>query len=205
MAIMLKTSIVIWDRRYMERVNANYKQMYICTTRGRVHLTNVAHAAGIIRRDTHKSIHLLYDDYEAKHYEYFSGDTRQPGETTSAPKETKGKREEPQKGGMERRKEMEAREEQAEKSGNVTGEDTPEKYTGKPEAPKGKSQEGHLLGIQIGTLNVSGLSYGYKGKYIKAEEDLLKIRPEDKLREVTEMMKTRGISLMTLTDTHLGQ
>eukprot|EP00965_Chrysotila_dentata_P065419 2168152-Pleurochrysis_carterae.AAC.1 len=36
-------------------------------------------------------------------------------------------------------------------------------------------------------------------------EDLLKIRPGDKFREVTEMMKTQGISLMTLTDTHLGQ
>eukprot|EP00965_Chrysotila_dentata_P199329 6179311-Pleurochrysis_carterae.AAC.3 len=37
------------------------------------------------------------------------------------------------------------------------------------------------------------------------QEDLLKIRPGDKLREVTEMMKTQGVHLMTLTDTHLSQ
>eukprot|EP00965_Chrysotila_dentata_P072602 2398633-Pleurochrysis_carterae.AAC.1 len=40
---------------------------------------------------------------------------------------------------------------------------------------------------------------------MKTEEELLKIRPGDKLREVTEMMKTQGVSLMTLTDTHLNQ
>eukprot|EP00965_Chrysotila_dentata_P092512 3053034-Pleurochrysis_carterae.AAC.1 len=40
---------------------------------------------------------------------------------------------------------------------------------------------------------------------MKTEEELLKFKPGDKLREVTEMMKTQGISLMTLTDTHLGQ
>eukprot|EP00965_Chrysotila_dentata_P081354 2686616-Pleurochrysis_carterae.AAC.1 len=39
---------------------------------------------------------------------------------------------------------------------------------------------------------------------MKTEEELLKFRPGDKLREITEMMKTQGISLMTLTDTHLG-
>eukprot|EP00965_Chrysotila_dentata_P057921 1920100-Pleurochrysis_carterae.AAC.1 len=36
---------------------------------------------------------------------------------------------------------------------------------------------------------------------MKTEEELLKIKPGDKLREVTEMMKTQGVSLMTLTDT----
>eukprot|EP00965_Chrysotila_dentata_P004564 148340-Pleurochrysis_carterae.AAC.1 len=40
---------------------------------------------------------------------------------------------------------------------------------------------------------------------MKTEEELLKIKPGDKLREVTEMMKTQGVSLMTLTDTHLSQ
>eukprot|EP00965_Chrysotila_dentata_P132715 4388320-Pleurochrysis_carterae.AAC.1 len=59
--------------------------------------------------------------------------------------------------------------------------------------------------IQIGTLNISGIAFSYRGKYIKTEEELLKIKPGDKLREVTEMMKTQGISLMTLTDTHLNQ
>eukprot|EP00965_Chrysotila_dentata_P020357 674904-Pleurochrysis_carterae.AAC.1 len=40
---------------------------------------------------------------------------------------------------------------------------------------------------------------------MNTEEELLKIRPGDKIREVTEMMKTQGVSLMTLTDTHLSQ
>eukprot|EP00965_Chrysotila_dentata_P011994 393896-Pleurochrysis_carterae.AAC.1 len=59
--------------------------------------------------------------------------------------------------------------------------------------------------IHIGTLNISGIAIGYRGRYMKTEEELLKIRPGDKLREVTEMMKTQGVSLMTLTDTHLSQ
>eukprot|EP00965_Chrysotila_dentata_P016364 541690-Pleurochrysis_carterae.AAC.1 len=45
--------------------------------------------------------------------------------------------------------------------------------------------------IQIGTLNISGIAFSYRGKYMKTEEELLKIRPGDKLREVTEMMKTQ--------------
>eukprot|EP00965_Chrysotila_dentata_P245261 6206454-Pleurochrysis_carterae.AAC.3 len=40
---------------------------------------------------------------------------------------------------------------------------------------------------------------------MKRKEDLLKIRPGDKLREVIEMMKTQGVGLMTLTGTHLSQ
>eukprot|EP00965_Chrysotila_dentata_P001635 54326-Pleurochrysis_carterae.AAC.1 len=40
---------------------------------------------------------------------------------------------------------------------------------------------------------------------MNTEENLLKIRPGDKLREVTEMMKVQGISLLILTDTHLGR
>eukprot|EP00965_Chrysotila_dentata_P163717 5405750-Pleurochrysis_carterae.AAC.1 len=62
-----------------------------------------------------------------------------------------------------------------------------------------------MLEIHLGTLNISGIAYGYRGRYIKTEEELLRIRPGDKLREVTEMMKTQGVSLMTLTDTHLNQ
>eukprot|EP00965_Chrysotila_dentata_P147960 4884016-Pleurochrysis_carterae.AAC.7 len=58
------------------------------------------------------------------------------------------------------------------------------------------------LGLYIGILNVSGISYGHRVKYIKTEEDLLKIRPGKKLRKMTEMMKTQGIGLMTLSDTH---
>eukprot|EP00965_Chrysotila_dentata_P215755 6188971-Pleurochrysis_carterae.AAC.1 len=59
--------------------------------------------------------------------------------------------------------------------------------------------------VHIGTMNVSGISFGHRGKCMKTEEDLLKIRPGEKLREVTEMMKTHGVSLMTVTDTHLSQ
>eukprot|EP00965_Chrysotila_dentata_P210358 6185843-Pleurochrysis_carterae.AAC.2 len=54
-------------------------------------------------------------------------------------------------------------------------------------------------------MNISGISFSYRGKYTKTEEEVLKIRPGEKLREVTEMMKTQGVSLMTLTDTHLSQ
>eukprot|EP00965_Chrysotila_dentata_P043515 1446572-Pleurochrysis_carterae.AAC.1 len=59
--------------------------------------------------------------------------------------------------------------------------------------------------IHIGTLNTSGIAFGYRGKYMKTEEEILKIRLGEKLREVTKMMKTQGVSLMTLTDTHLNQ
>eukprot|EP00965_Chrysotila_dentata_P167685 5537600-Pleurochrysis_carterae.AAC.1 len=59
--------------------------------------------------------------------------------------------------------------------------------------------------MHMGTMNISGINYGYRGKYMKTEEELLKIRPGDKIREVMEMMKTQEVSLMTLTDTHLSQ
>eukprot|EP00965_Chrysotila_dentata_P043318 1439726-Pleurochrysis_carterae.AAC.2 len=57
-------------------------------------------------------------------------------------------------------------------------------------------------------MNISRVSlstFGYKGKYLNAEEELLKIRPGVKLREVVEMMKTHGLNLTTLTDTPLSQ
>eukprot|EP00965_Chrysotila_dentata_P173940 5741850-Pleurochrysis_carterae.AAC.1 len=71
--------------------------------------------------------------------------------------------------------------------------------------PIGQRQRGLHLEMNIGTLNMSGISFGYRGKYIQTEETLLKIRPRDKLREVVEMMKTQGVHLMTLTDTHLSR
>eukprot|EP00965_Chrysotila_dentata_P200821 6180200-Pleurochrysis_carterae.AAC.1 len=69
----------------------------------------------------------------------------------------------------------------------------------------GEIKELQRTEINLGTLNISGIIFSYRGKYMNTEEELLKIRPGDKLREVTEMMKTQGVSLMTLTDTHLSQ
>eukprot|EP00965_Chrysotila_dentata_P128106 4236072-Pleurochrysis_carterae.AAC.1 len=59
--------------------------------------------------------------------------------------------------------------------------------------------------VQIRTLNISGIAFSYRGRYMKTEEELLKIKLGEKLREVTEMVKAQGVSLMTLTDTHLSQ
>eukprot|EP00965_Chrysotila_dentata_P183027 6044037-Pleurochrysis_carterae.AAC.1 len=58
--------------------------------------------------------------------------------------------------------------------------------------PTRERQRGLHMETNIGTLNMSGISFGYRGKYIQTEETLLKIRPGDKLREVVEMMKTQG-------------
>eukprot|EP00965_Chrysotila_dentata_P128906 4261912-Pleurochrysis_carterae.AAC.1 len=56
----------------------------------------------------------------------------------------------------------------------------------------GEGRGEQISELHIGTLNISGITFGYRGRYIKTEEELLKIRPGDKLREVTEMMKTQG-------------
>eukprot|EP00965_Chrysotila_dentata_P030291 1008228-Pleurochrysis_carterae.AAC.1 len=82
LAIKLKINIVIWDRRHVGNVDANYRQLYICTPQGRVHLTNIAQATNIIREDTHNTIHLLYD-HLAMHYEYFGVDERRLPESRS--------------------------------------------------------------------------------------------------------------------------
>eukprot|EP00965_Chrysotila_dentata_P009096 296087-Pleurochrysis_carterae.AAC.1 len=47
----------------------------------------------------------------------------------------------------------------------------------------GELQGELTLETHIGTLNISGISFGYRGKYKQTEETLLKIRPGDKLRE----------------------
>eukprot|EP00965_Chrysotila_dentata_P224308 6194106-Pleurochrysis_carterae.AAC.1 len=91
------------------------------------------------------------------------------------------------------------------RSADIKGEETTGRGESRLDEINGENQREHLLEIHIGTLNVSGIAYGYRGKYINTEEDLLKIRPGDKLREVVEMMKTQGISLLALTDTHLGR
>eukprot|EP00965_Chrysotila_dentata_P259283 6213507-Pleurochrysis_carterae.AAC.2 len=178
MAVMLKTNIVIWHRRY------------------------VGKAENIIRGDEHTSIHLLYD-HEERHYEYFSGVAVQPIETSSEPNETN--RGVGQIGATARRMEEECSGKGAGRSTNIMGEEALGRRGGRLDELNGENQGEHLLEIHVGTLNVSEISYGYRGKYINTEEDLLKIRPGDKLREVTKMMKTQGISLLTLTDTHLGR
>eukprot|EP00965_Chrysotila_dentata_P015759 521545-Pleurochrysis_carterae.AAC.1 len=98
------------------------------------------------------------------------------------------------------------------KMGRETSRDPPlrertaDEETGAGAPGTGESQrKEQILEVHIGTLNISGIAFGYRGRYIKTKEELLKIRPGDKLREVTEMMKTQGVSLMTLTDTHLNQ
>eukprot|EP00965_Chrysotila_dentata_P033089 1102113-Pleurochrysis_carterae.AAC.1 len=204
MAIMLKINIVIWDRRYVGRVNEKYKQIYICTPQGKVHLTDVTQAAGIVRGDVHPSIHLIYD-HVAKHYEYFGGEAGRQTAAASEPGAAKGKQENTQQIATEKRGEGESSGLEEEIVNNITEKGTSERREGQQEATNGKNIEGCHLEVLIGTLNVSGISYGYRGKYIHTTEDLLKIRPGDKLREIIEMMKTQGISLMTLTDTHLGQ
>eukprot|EP00965_Chrysotila_dentata_P210304 6185814-Pleurochrysis_carterae.AAC.4 len=190
-SVMLKTNIVIWDRRYIDKVSADYKQIYICTTRWRMHLTNVAHAVGILRDEEHNTIHLLYD-YAASHYEYFSRDPGCTAETTDKTWETEVTRKLPRKKESEMQSEGEGSGVAGKNNPGTMGEDTSESQQIGREGPKGENCGEHLPAVQIGTLNVShGISYGYRGKYINTTENLLKIKPGDKLREVTEMMKTQ--------------
>eukprot|EP00965_Chrysotila_dentata_P060193 1995831-Pleurochrysis_carterae.AAC.1 len=42
LAILLKVNIVIWDRRYIGRVGAQHRQIYICTPTGQTFLRNAA-------------------------------------------------------------------------------------------------------------------------------------------------------------------
>eukprot|EP00965_Chrysotila_dentata_P148688 4909908-Pleurochrysis_carterae.AAC.1 len=43
LAMILKVNIVIWDRRYIGKVGAQHKQLYICTPQGSTYLRSVAH------------------------------------------------------------------------------------------------------------------------------------------------------------------
>eukprot|EP00965_Chrysotila_dentata_P143367 4737129-Pleurochrysis_carterae.AAC.1 len=152
MALMLKIDIVIWDMRYIGRVSANYKQIYLCTPHGRVHLTNVAQAAGILRGYVHNTVHLLYD-HAAKHYEYFSRISRQSVEKTDITNETKVRREVLQKVAREKQREGEGSGKAEDNDLNVVGDDILESRQGNREGPKGEKQGEQLLAIQIGTLN----------------------------------------------------
>eukprot|EP00965_Chrysotila_dentata_P060775 2014092-Pleurochrysis_carterae.AAC.2 len=200
--MILKVNIVIWDRRYIGRVGEQHRQLYVCTPQGSTHLRNVAHTSEMIKQSEFESIHILYDDV-AKHYGYFGknaiGEDIAEGLGLEVQEMETGKREEVREGG-----EIKA----------VTTETLRNKVMG-----EGGTREGSRIGttnireerelqkseVHLGTLNISGIAFGYRGKYMKTEEELLKIRPGDKLREVTEMMKAQRVSLMTLTDTHLNQ
>eukprot|EP00965_Chrysotila_dentata_P135424 4477582-Pleurochrysis_carterae.AAC.1 len=161
---------------------------------------NVADTLELIRQSESGSVHVLYDA-AAKHYEYFA-----KNDATEDIRDENGP--EMQTAEMGRckvlRKEENADAVQTENQRNGT--------MGEGETPKGSKiektnireiKELQRTEVHLGTLNISGITFSYRGKYMKTEEELLKIRPGDKLREVTEMMKTQGISLMTLTDTHL--
>eukprot|EP00965_Chrysotila_dentata_P171287 5652822-Pleurochrysis_carterae.AAC.1 len=202
LAIHLKVNIIIWDRRYIGRVGAHHRQLYVCTPHGGTYLMNVTDTLELIKQSEVGSIHVLYDA-AAKHYEYFAKNAAGEGTEDETGMEM-------QKRETGKCKEVREREKaSAEKTENLwnmtTGEEkTPKgRRIGNTDIREKKEQQGSE--INLGTLNISGIAFGYRGKYLKTEEELLKIRPGDKLREVTEMMKTQGISLMTLTDTHLSQ
>eukprot|EP00965_Chrysotila_dentata_P045453 1509994-Pleurochrysis_carterae.AAC.1 len=208
LAMILKVNIVIWDRRYIGRVGAQHRQLYVCTPQGNTFLRNIKHTSELIKQSEYGSIHVLYDD-AAKHYEHFGSDTME--ENTGGEQETMGEREavmyETETG---RRKEEEEGEKVKLTTMNSTrnttvGEETISRgnrigITGTGEEPGIQNSEVH-----VGTLNISGIAFGYRGRYMKTEEELLKIKPGDTLREVIEMMKAQEVSLMTLTDTHLSQ
>eukprot|EP00965_Chrysotila_dentata_P194812 6176598-Pleurochrysis_carterae.AAC.3 len=193
--MILKVSIVIWDRRYIGRVGAQHKQLYLCTPQGSTYLKNIAHTSELLRQSDFDSIHLLYDE-AAKHYEYF-------GNNATAEEITDGTGSEAQ--------DMETGEQKEVEEGvNVTDiiTKTPRNMTtGEETTLKGNRtrttsiREDRKLQkseVHIETLNISGIAFGYRGRYIKTEEELLKIRPEDKLkeegmREVGEFLQQEGL------------
>eukprot|EP00965_Chrysotila_dentata_P262531 6214596-Pleurochrysis_carterae.AAC.2 len=86
--------------------------------------------------------------------------TRQTTDTTDEPNETKVKQEVLQRETTEKQRKGEGRSEAKKNGFSVPGEDTPERQQSKREGPKGEKYGEHLLAIHIGTLNVSGTSYG---------------------------------------------
>eukprot|EP00965_Chrysotila_dentata_P212875 6187301-Pleurochrysis_carterae.AAC.1 len=186
--MILKFNIAIWDRRYIGRVGAQHKQLYVCTPQGSTYLRNVEHTSELIKQSEFESIHVLYDDVP-KHYEHFGrnaiGEDIVDGPGLEEQEMETGKRKEVMEG---------------EKVTAVTTE-PPRNTMGEGEILKGSKigtanlREGGELQrskVHLGTLNISGIAFGYSGKYTKTEEELLQIRPGDKLREVTEMMKVQG-------------
>eukprot|EP00965_Chrysotila_dentata_P128107 4236072-Pleurochrysis_carterae.AAC.2 len=70
LAMYLKINIVIWDRRFIGRVGAQHRQLYVCTPQGDALLKNITHTTEWLKQNEFATIHILYDDV-AKHYEYF--------------------------------------------------------------------------------------------------------------------------------------
>eukprot|EP00965_Chrysotila_dentata_P096145 3176441-Pleurochrysis_carterae.AAC.1 len=160
------------------------------------------------QQSVYRSIHLLYD-HITKHYEYFDRDAGD-GMTHREPKKTRERGKEEREiwkmGQAKEEKRSRGNKERQDAKHQTTQQgDKTDKKTGIRRKLTGEQLVKHMLETHIGTMNISGISFGYRGRYMKPEEELLKIRPGDKLREVTEMMKTQWVHLMTLTDTHLSQ
>eukprot|EP00965_Chrysotila_dentata_P087108 2875895-Pleurochrysis_carterae.AAC.1 len=180
LAIYLKINIIIWDRRYIGRVGAQHRQLYVCTPQGNAFLKNIIHTREWLRQSESASVHILYDDV-AKHYEYFGKETTAEDTVEKLqPKEreikTCKKTEDTETG----EKATKATEISRETHG--AGEKTPDENKENSKIIK----EGNMAQrseAQLGTLNISGIAFSYRGKYMKTEEDLLKIRPGEKLRE----------------------
>eukprot|EP00965_Chrysotila_dentata_P104887 3464500-Pleurochrysis_carterae.AAC.1 len=45
LAMYLKVNIIIWDRRYIGKVDAQHRQLYVCTPQGSTFLKNITHTA----------------------------------------------------------------------------------------------------------------------------------------------------------------
>eukprot|EP00965_Chrysotila_dentata_P061477 2035998-Pleurochrysis_carterae.AAC.3 len=141
----------------------------------------------MIKQSEYASIHILYDDM-MKHYEYF-GDVDREEVFQDVPIQT-------------REGETKVRETTSERR---TEEDREKANQAKEEEPSSKALPETDVKPKIDRIRTTRIGEGRGGKYIRTEEEILKIRPGDKLRKVTEMMKVQGVSLMTLTDTHLSQ
>eukprot|EP00965_Chrysotila_dentata_P094346 3118977-Pleurochrysis_carterae.AAC.1 len=195
---------MIWDRRYIGRVGAQHKQLYVCTPQGQTYIKDVTQAAALMQQSVHETIHVLYDD-TMEHYEYFDKEVGERG-TTEESRQSREREEQEQCGNRMERDKGGLTEEKGETPRSaMRGEETEPTKKRTRTVGTGETRGEQILEMLMGTMNISGISYGYRGKYMKTEEELLKIRPGDKIRDVTEMMKTQGVSLMTLTDTHLSQ
>eukprot|EP00965_Chrysotila_dentata_P162421 5364328-Pleurochrysis_carterae.AAC.1 len=59
LAIILKVNITIWDRRYIGRVGAQHKQLYVCSPQGQTYIKNVTQAAAFIQQSEYDTMHVL--------------------------------------------------------------------------------------------------------------------------------------------------
>eukprot|EP00965_Chrysotila_dentata_P090606 2990784-Pleurochrysis_carterae.AAC.1 len=174
LAMHLKINTIIWDRRYIGRVGAQQRQLYVCTPQGNAFLKNVSQTREWIRQSESASIHILYDDV-AKHYEYFgeattSEDTVEEPEPKTREIENGKRKEDTERGEKEIRETETSRDVHG--AGGTTTNASQEKMTAIKEGSMIQRSE-----VQIGTLNISGIAFSYRGKYMKTEEEILKIKP----------------------------